>query len=58
VTDLPAQRRLGDEQRGGGAAEVPVLGDDGEVPHQPQVEVSGRQVWHPIIVARGDNELW
>ena len=39
AADLPAQRRLGEVQGGGGAAEVPVLGDDGEVPHQPQVEV-------------------
>ena len=53
VPDLPAQGRLGDAERFGGAAEVPVLGDHGEVPHQPQIEVSGRQVWHPIMVARG-----
>ena len=43
MADLPAQRRLGDEQGGGGTAEVPVLGDDREVPHQPQVEVGGRR---------------
>ena len=39
LADLPAQRRLRDAQLGGGAAEVPVLGDGGEVPHQPQVQV-------------------
>jgi hypothetical protein len=26
----------------GGAAEVPVFGDHGEVPHQPQVQIRGR----------------
>ena len=35
AADLSAQRRLGDAQVGGGAAEVPVLGDGDEVPHQP-----------------------
>ena len=39
AADLPAQRRLRDAQLGGGAAEVPVLGDGGEVAHQPQVQV-------------------
>ena len=58
VPDLPAQGRLGDAERFGGAAEVPVLGDHGEVPHQPQVEVGGRQVWHLIIVAHNASELW
>ena len=44
MADLPAQRRLGEMQGGGGAAEVPVIGDDREVPHQPQVEVHSRRV--------------
>jgi hypothetical protein len=43
AADLPAQRRLGDVQGGGGAAEVPVPGDDGEGPHQAQVEVFRRK---------------
>jgi hypothetical protein len=43
AADLPAKRRLGDAQLGGGPAEVPVGGDDGEVPHQPQIQVSRRQ---------------
>ena len=43
VADLPAQRRLRDAKGLGGPAEVPVLGDDGEVPHQPQVQIQGRR---------------
>jgi hypothetical protein len=43
AADLPAQGRLGDVEGLGGAAEVPMLGDDGEVPHQPQVEVNQRR---------------
>ena len=48
VADLPAQGRLGGVQGFGGAAEIPVLGDDDETPHQPQVEVRlrRRQVEH------------
>ena len=42
VADLAAQRRLRDAEGFGGAAEVPVFGDDGEVPHQPQVQILGR----------------
>jgi hypothetical protein len=38
---LPAQRRLGDVQGLGGAAEMLVFGDDRETVHQPQVEVNG-----------------
>ena len=53
TADLPAQRRLGDEQGGGGTAEVPVVGDDGEVPHQPQVKVGGRRcVRHAYMISR------
>jgi hypothetical protein len=37
MPDLPAEGRLGDMQGGRGAAEVPVVGDHGELPHQPQV---------------------
>jgi hypothetical protein len=43
VADLPAQGRLGDVEGLGGAAEVPVLGDHCEVPHQAQVEVRRRR---------------
>ena len=43
AADLPAQRRLGEMQSGGGAAEVPVLGDDREVAHQPQIKVRLRR---------------
>ena len=43
AADLAAQRRLRDEQVGGGAAEVAVRGDDGEVPDQAQVEVGRRR---------------
>ena len=42
VADLAAQRRLRDTEGFGGAAEVPVFGDHGEVPHQPQVQIRGR----------------
>ena len=58
AADLPAQRRLGDKQGGGGAAEVPVLGDDGEVPDQPQVEIRRRRVGHASMVspAPGDRQ--
>ncbi len=51
--DLPAQGRLGDAQGAGGAAEVPMVGEDGEVPHQPQVEVRRRRrVRHACMVRR------
>ena len=51
LADLPAQRRLRDAQLGGGAAEVPMLGDGGEVPHQPQVQVDRVfQIRHNAIV--------
>ena len=50
--DLPAQRRLGEVQRGGGAAEVPVFGDDGEVAHQPQVEIGRGRFCHTRSVSR------
>jgi len=35
-------------QVGGGVAEVPAIGDDGEVPHQPQVKVcrERQRFWH------------
>ncbi len=46
AADLPAQGRLGDAEGGGGAAEVPVLGDGGEVAHQPQVQVRWRRLRH------------
>jgi hypothetical protein len=41
ATNLAAQRRLGDVQFLGRTTEVLLLGDDGEVPHQAQIEVSG-----------------
>jgi hypothetical protein len=47
VADLPAQRRLRHAQGGGGPAEMAVLGDGGEVPHQAQLEIyRGRRVCH------------
>jgi hypothetical protein len=51
LADLPAQRRLRDTQRGGGAAEVAMVGHRNEVPHQPQVKVDrSRCVVHTRIV--------
>ncbi|MGW7604735.1 MULTISPECIES: hypothetical protein [Streptomyces] len=52
TVDLPTQRRLGDVQGFGGAAAMPVFGDDREAVHQPQIEVHGsRQVGHvPRVV--------
>lgn len=45
--DLAAQGRLGDAQGLGGASEVQVLGDHGEVAHEAQIEIgalpSGRR---------------
>jgi hypothetical protein len=54
AVDLPAQGRLGGVEGGGGTAEVPVLGDDGEAVHQSQVEVHRRRwrVGHTRSVAR------
>src|SRR6185312_2778656 len=43
AADLSAQRRLGNQQFGGGAAEVAVGGHDREVAHQAQVEVGERR---------------
>lgn len=37
--DLLGQRRLADEELGGGPPEVQFVGDGDEVPHQPEVEV-------------------
>lgn len=53
AADLPAQRRLIDVEDLGGTAEVQVLGDDGEVPHQPQIEVRRRlrRVGHTRMVS-------
>ena len=54
TADLSAQRRLRDPQCGSGAAEVPVIGHHGEVPHQPEVEVDGHEgVIHARIVIAG-----
>ena len=39
AANLTAQGRLGDVECLGGAAEMPVLGDGRELPHQPQIEV-------------------
>lgn len=45
--DLTTQGRLGDVQRLGGTAEVTLLGDGDEVPHETQFEIGrGRQVRH------------
>lgn len=54
ATDLPAQRRLRDMESGGRPPVVEVFGDDGEVPHQTQVQVSrrGGRVGHAPMVAR------
>jgi hypothetical protein len=58
VADLPAQRRLRHAQGGGGPAEMAVLGDGGEVPHQAQLEVyRRRRVGHAIYGMRLSRRL-
>jgi len=44
LVDLVAQRRLGDVEARGCAAEVQLLGDGQEVAQQPRLEINSRKL--------------